>query len=248
MTAIRQVVGAIGALAVLAACGGGSGSDAGDDGGDSAFAQESASAIEKASIEDMKSLEAVHMQGEVTQQGNEIGLDLSLTTDGDCAGTVSRGDSGSAEVVTLDGTSWFKPDEEFWRAQAGPAAEQIISTVGDDWVQLPEGDESFASFCDLDDLLDQIDDDKNKPSEKGATEDVDGQEAVKLSRDDKESGGTITMWVAVDDPHHILKVEQAEGDSPGSFTFSAFNEDASIAAPAADEVVTVEELQQQTQQ
>ncbi len=249
MTAIRQVVGAIGALAVLAACGGGSG-DGGsaDSAAESDFAEESASAIEKASIEDMKALEAVHMEGDVTQQGSEIGLDLSLTTDGDCAGTVSRGDSGSAEVVTLDGTSWFKPDEEFWRAQAGPAAEQIISTVGDNWVQLPEGDESFASFCDLDELLDQIDDDQDKPSEKGATEDVDGQEAVKLTRDDKESGGTITVWVALADPHHILKVEQAEGDSPGSFTFSAFNEDASIAAPADDEVITVEELQQQTQQ
>ncbi len=244
MTAIRQVVGAIAALAVLSACGGGG--DGGDS--DSEFASESASAIEKASIEDMKALDAVHMEGSVTQQGSEIGLDLSLTTDGDCTGTVSRGDSGSAEVITLDGTSWFKPDEEFWRAQAGPAAEQIISTVGDDWVQLPEGDESFASFCDLDELLDQIDDDQGKPSEKGETEELDGQEAVKLTRDDAESGGTITVWVAVDDPHHILKVEQAEGDSPGSFTFSEFDEDASIEAPADDEVITVEELQQKTQQ
>ena len=245
MTAIRHVVGAIGALAVLAACGGGGDSS---DGGESAFAKESASTIEKAAIEDMKALDAVHMKGSVSQQDSEIGLDLSLTTDGDCAGTVSRGDSGSAEVVTLDGTSWFKPDEEFWRAQAGSAADQIISTVGDNWVQLPEGDQSFASFCDLDELLNQIDDDKDQPSEKGATEDVDGQEAVKLTRDDKESGGTITVWVAVDDPHHILKVEQAEGDSPGSFSFSEFDEDASIEAPADDEVVTVEELQKQTQQ
>ncbi len=244
MTAIRQVVGAIAALAVLSACGGGG--DGGDS--DSEFASESASAIEKASIEDMKALDAVHMEGSVTQQGSEIGLDLSLTTDGDCTGTVSRGDSGSAEVITLDGTSWFKPDEEFWRAQAGPAAEQIISTVGDDWVQLPEGDESFASFCDLDELLDQIDDDQGKPSEKGETEELDGQEAVKLTRDDAESGGTITVWVAVDDPHHILKVEQAEGDSPGFFTFSEFDTDASIEAPADDEVITVEELQQKTQQ
>ncbi len=244
MAAIRQVVGALSALGVLAACGGGGESG---DSGESAFAKESASAIEKASIEDMNALEAVHMKGEVTQQGSEIGLDLSLTTEGDCTGTISRGDSGSAEVVTLDGTSWFKPDEEFWRAQAGPAAEQIISTVGDDWVQLPEGDESFASFCDLDELLDQIDDDQDKPSEKGDTEDVDGQEAIQLSREDAQDG-TITAWVAVDDPHYILKVEQTDGESPGSFSFSEFDEDASIAAPAEDEVITVEELQQQTQQ
>ena len=238
MTGIKHAVGAIGALALLAACGGGSD-----------FADSSATTIQKEATKDMQALEAVHMVGSVNQQDNEIGLDLSLTTDGDCTGTVSRGDSGSAEVVTLNENSWFKPDEEFWRAQAGEAADQIISTVGDKWVQLPEGDQSFASFCDLNGLLDQIGDDQSdSKSKKGETEDVDGTEAIKLTRDAQEGGGTITVWVAVDDPHHILKVEQSGGDSPGSFKFSEFDEDASIEAPADDEVITVEELQQQTQQ
>lgn len=235
MTGIKHAVGAIGALALLAGCG-------------SSFADESATTIQKAATEDMKALDAVHMEGSVSQQDTEIGLDLSLTSDGDCTGTISRGDSGSAEVLTLDGTSWFKPDEEFWRAQAGPAAEQIISTVGDNWVQLPEGDQSFASFCDLDQLLDQIGGDEDSDSKKGETEDVDDQEAVKLTRDAKEGGGTITAWVAVDDPHHVLKIEQAEGDSPGTFSFSEFDQAASIEAPADDEVITVEDLQKATQQ
>ncbi|HET7196692.1 MAG TPA: hypothetical protein VFI99_17025 [Nocardioides sp.] len=237
MTGIKHVVGAIGALALLAACGG------------SDFTDSSATTIQKEATKDMQAVEAVHMEGSVNQQDNEIGLDLSLTTDGDCTGTVSRGDSGSAQVVTLDDTSWFKPDEEFWQAQAGEAADQIISTVGDKWVQLPEGDQSFASFCDLNGLLDQIGDDQSdSESKKGETEDVNDTEAIKLTRDAPQGGGTITVWVATDDPHHILKVEQAGGDSPGTFTFSEFDQDASIEAPADDEVITVEELQQQTQQ
>ena len=247
MAGIRQLAGAIVALAVLAACGGGG--DGGDS-GDSDFANESAATIQKASVDDMKTLDSLHMDGSITQQGGEIGLDLSLTTEGDCSGTISRGDSGNAEVISLDGASWFRPDEEFWRAQAGPAADQIISTVGDDWVQLPEGDESFASFCDLNALLEQIEDDEDqKSSEKGETEDVDGQEAIKLTRDnaDDEGGGTTTVWVAVDDPHHILKVERESGDAPSSVSFSEFGEDVSIEAPGDDEVITVEELQQQTQ-
>jgi hypothetical protein len=234
VTGIKHAVGAIGALALLAACGNG-------------FADRSAGTIQKESVKDMQALEAVHMNGSVTQQDNEIGLDLSLTTDGDCAGSVSRGDSGSAEVVTVDETSWFKPDDEFWRAQAGPAADQIIDQVGDNWVQLPEGDESFASFCDLEGLLDQIGDDQEKTSKKGETAEVADQEAIKLTRDN-DQGGTTTVWVAVEDPHHILKVEREGGDSPGTITFSEFDEDASIEAPAEDETVTVEELQQQTQQ
>ena len=158
MTGIKHAVGAIGALALLAACGGGSD-----------FADSSATTIQKEATKDMQTLEAVHMEGSVSQQDNEIGLDLSLTTEGDCTGTVSRGDSGSAQVVTLNDNSWFKPDEEFWKAQAGDAADQIISTVGDKWVQLPEGDQSFASFCDLNGLLDQIGGDQSdSESKKGA--------------------------------------------------------------------------------
>jgi hypothetical protein len=231
-------VGAIGALALLAGCGGGSD-----------FADSSATTIQKEATKDMQALDAVHMKGSITQQENEVGLDLSLTTDGDCTGTISRGGSGSAEVVSLDGSSWFKPDEEFWRAQAGPQADQIISSVGDRWVQLPEGDQSFTSFCDLEGLLKQIgQDEQDKPSKTGETQEVDGEEAVKLTRDAQQGGGTITVWVAVDDPHHILKVEQAEGDSPGTITFSEFDKDVSIDAPTDDEAITVEELQKQAQQ
>ena len=238
MTGIKHAVGAIGVLALLAACGGGSD-----------FADSSATTIQKEATKDMQALEAVHMEGSVSQQDNEIGLDLSLTTEGDCTGTVSRGDSGSAQVVTLNDNSWFKPDEEFWKAQAGDAADQIISTVGDKWVQLPEGDQSFASFCDLNGLLDQIGGDQSdSESKKGETEDVDGTETIKLTRDATQGDGTITVWVATDDPHHILKVEQAGGESPGSFSFSEFDQDASIEAPADNEVITVEELQKQTQQ
>jgi hypothetical protein len=244
VAAIRQVVGAVGALALLAACGGGG--DSG--GGDSEFAQESASAIEKASIEDMKALETVQVEGSIDQPDSKVELDLTLIAGGDCQGTISVGDSGSAEVVKAEGSSWFKPDQEFWKVQMGPAAEKTISVVGDNWVQLPEGDESFTSFCDLEGLVDQIESDTDTPAEKDGTEELDGQETVKLTRDDKASGGTVSTWVAVEDPHHILKAEQAGGDGPGGFTFSEFDEDASIEPPADDQVITVEELQQQTQQ
>jgi len=244
VTAIKQVAGAIGALAVLAGCGGGADSS---DGAESEFAQGSASTIQKASVEDMQSLDALHMEGSITQQGSEVGINISLTTDGDCSGTVSRGDSGEAEVVSLDGTSWFRPDEEFWRAQAGPQAETIISTVGDKWVQLPEGDSSFASFCDLQGLLDQVGTDNEKDSAtKGETSDIGGREAIQLTTKD-EQGGSTSSWVAVDDPHYIVKVDREGGESPGSITFSEFGEDASIEAPADDEVITVEELQKQAQ-
>jgi hypothetical protein len=246
VTGIKHAVGAFGVLALLAACGG---DGDGGDGGDSEFASGSASSIQSASIDDMKSVESMHVKGSVTQQGSELGRDVTLTADGDCVGsiTISGANSGSAELISVGGSSWFKPDEDFWRTQAGPQAKQIISKVGDKWVQLPEGDESFGTVCDLDQMLDPLSE-KSKSLEKGETEEVDGQDAIKLTRDDAENGGTITTWVAVANPHHIVKVEVEGGDASSSSTFSQFDQDASIEAPADDAVITVEELQQQTQQ
>jgi hypothetical protein len=51
----------------------------------------------------------------------------------------------------------------------------------------------------------------------------------------------------VDDPHHIVKVEVEGSDASSTSTFSEFDQDASIEAPADDEVITVEELQGVTQ-
>ncbi len=238
MNGIKLAASAFGVLALLTACA----DDGGDDGdGDSGFADESAADIQAAAIEDTQAIESVRLEGTVAQGDGEIGLEISMNTAGDCDGTVSRGDQGEAEVTSLDGTSWFKPDEAFWRAQAGPQADQILSLVGDNWVLLPEGDQSFASFCDLDQLLGQIGDEP-ETTEKDGTEDVDGEEAVRLTREG-EDGGTITAWIAVDDPHHILKIEQAGGDGPGSFAFSEFNEEVDVEPPAEDEVVDLSQLQ-----
>jgi hypothetical protein len=241
VTVIRQVVGAIGALAVLAACGGG-----GDDGGDSDFANESAANIQKAANEDMDAAKSLRMEGSVTQQGTEIGRDLTVNTDGDCTGTFSVVDQdATAELLIVDGTSYVKPDEAFWKAQAGKLAEEIIAKVGDSWVQAPEGDESFSGICDVDALLDEVDGQMEKPT-KGETTDVDGQGAIELTSDSEAEGGTTSVWVAVDDPHHILKVEQEAADAASaSFNFSEFDEDVAIEAPAEEDVVPAEELPRQ---
>ena len=70
MAGIRQVAGAIVALAVLSACGGGGD---GDDSGDSEFAGESAATIQKESVDDMKTLDSLHMDGSITSRAVRSG-------------------------------------------------------------------------------------------------------------------------------------------------------------------------------
>jgi hypothetical protein len=236
--AIRQVVGAIGAIAVLTACGGS------DDGGDIDFVAESAANIQKASDDDMDAVTSLYMDGSVTQQGTEIGRELTVTTDGDCSGSISmNGQDAFAELLVVDGTTYLQLHESFWQSEAGDMADKIIKKVGDGWVQAPEGDERLASVCDFEALLDQVNCEVDTP-EKGETADIDGQEAIELtSGGDAEGGGTTSVWVAVDDPHHILLLLQETSDSSSvSMAFSDFNEEVALDAPAEDDVTPAEEL------
>jgi hypothetical protein len=203
----------------------------GDDGGGD-FADKSAKDIIKASSSDMENLKSVHLNADITSEGSNVTMDLSLDTDGNCEGTVGIED-GSAEVRSVGGESWFKADEAFWQSQAGDQADQIIGIVGDKWVVDPN--DQFSTFCDLDGLLKDIGDPEGVEDAKtDGTEDVDGDEAVKVVGDDE--GSETTAFIAVDEPHYILKVE-VTGDDEGEATFSDFDEDVEVEAPGDDEVI-----------
>ncbi len=204
--------------------------------GGSDFADEKAADIIKAASTDMGKLKSVHLAADISSDGSTIGMDLSLDTDGNCEGTIEVGE-GSADVLSLDGDSWFKADEAFWREQAGEQADQVLELVGDKWVV--DTSDQFSSFCDLDGLLEDIGDPEDvEDAETDGTEDVDGDEAVKVVGTDDDDNET-TVFVAVDEPHYILKVE-VTGDDAGEATFSDFDEDIEVEAPAEEDTVTLQ--------
>ncbi len=226
--------------ASLVACGGDSETDATDD-SSSAFAEQDGSAIRDAAGEAMGGLESLRVQGDLTVDGQEISLELAASTGGDCTGTIGI-DGAEAEVLSVDGESWFRPSEEFWQAQAGSQADQIIDLVDGRWVVLGE-DDGFSEFCDLDELLDELVDDSDEDTtyETGETSDVDGTSAVAVVSTD-EDGEVSTGFVAVDEPHYLLRIEKTEGEDPGSVVFSGFDEEVGASAPADDEIVNLDEL------
>jgi hypothetical protein len=159
MTRIGLAVASIG-LATLTACGGSDSTD---------FADESAETIVDASKTAMKDLEAVKVSGSITTDGKDVQIDVQTNADGDCVGSIGV-DGGTAEILGVDGSTWFRPDEAYWTATAGDSAPQIMELVGDKWVVVPGGDEGLGGFCDLDSLLDQLLEDKD--AEAPADEDV----------------------------------------------------------------------------
>ena len=231
MARIGLALAGISAFAALAACGG------------SDFADESADTIVKASKDDMGDLKAVKVSGELTTNGQAISIDLQANADGDCTGSIGVAD-GKAELLGVAGDTWMRPDEAFWRSFAGDTADQVMSIVGDKWVVVPEGEDSIKQFCDVNDLLDQLlkddDGDKSTYTKKG-TDTVDGEDVVKVDNEDP-STGTSTGYVLVDDPHYLVKIEKTEGEDTGSVTFSEFDKEFEVTAPATDEVIDLDNL------
>ena len=112
----------------------------------------------------------------------------------------------------------------------------MLALVGDKWVV--DTSDQFSSFCDLDGLLEDIGDPEDVEDAKtDGTEDVDGEEAVKVIGTD--DGSETTVFVATDEPHYILKVE-VSGDDAGTASFSEFDEDLEVEAPAEEETITLQ--------
>ncbi|MEJ7832048.1 MAG: hypothetical protein WKF79_03975 [Nocardioides sp.] len=114
---MRRVKGAAAAATVLLSgaaltgCGGDSGGG-GEDGGD--FAEQSADEIVDAAMDAMAGLESVHLTAVIDAEGSQVQLDLSVSTSGDCTGSIVL-DGATAELRSVDGEGWFKPEEAFWR-------------------------------------------------------------------------------------------------------------------------------------
>lgn len=230
-TIIRTVALAALAGATLAGCGDKpSGSTA-----EPGFTEKSVADIQAAAVEDMMAATSLRMVGQREQDGKTITLDLAVTTEGKCDGTMTAGE-GTAGLRSVDGASYVKGDEEFWKAMAGDQATMIVALIGDKWAKLPSGGDDFSSFCDLDEFFNELDNDDTTNDKLGATREIDGVEAIEVTSDG-ESGGTLSVWVSTADPHYIVSIEEVGGTEPGKFTFSDFNETFEITAPADDEIV-----------
>jgi hypothetical protein len=234
------------AAALLSGCGGDDGGDG--DGGDrgnggSDFTKQTADEISDAAKAAMGDLTGVTIDGSLSSDGEEIEIAISVGEGGNCTGSFGT-QGASAEILGVDGTTWFKPDAAFWELFAGPeAAPQIIAAAGDRWVTLPEDDTSFSPFCDIEEFLGELVDDTGDATySKGETKDIDGEETIEIISDRPEEG-TSSGYVLVEGEHYLVSIVKDEGEDPGEVTFSGFNEQPDVEPPAEDEQVPLADLE-----
>lgn len=237
MRRIGLTVAGLGAAAVLSAC---SGSDSG---GGSDFADGSADDISTAAKSAMADLTSVKVSGDITSGGQQISIEVQADSEGNCTGSIGI-DSGTAQLLGSGGTTWMKPDEAFWTSFAGDGAQQVMAVVGDKWVVIPDSTDSLAQFCNSDDLLSQIIKDDSADDStytKSGTDTLDGQDVVLIDNEDP-TDGTSTGYVLVEDPHYLVKIEKDSNGDSGAVTFSEFDAEVDVEAPAADEQIDLDNL------
>lgn len=190
--------------------------------------------------EDMKTVTSLTLDGQVTQQGSTVALEVAMNDEGDCKGTITI-KGAQAHLRVVDGEQYFRGGEEFWSTMAGPMAGAITKKLGGKWAKLPGG--GLGGFCQLDDLLGEITEEDDSGSDpritKGEVTEINGKQALELSR--KEDGGTTRVWVATGDENYILKVAR-KGEESGQFLLRDYNEPVEVTAPPEGEYVDLSQL------
>ncbi|MFE6229329.1 hypothetical protein [Streptomyces sp. NPDC057854] len=201
-------------------------------------------------VDATRSADSLRMRGEIVAEGQRLDVDFSVDDQGSCQGRIGV-DDGDAELRRLDGVTYMKGDEEFWRisttSQRVPENQvaALIELVKDRWLKIAPGQAGSADLsdvCDLDSLLDGLgkDPEERRGLTRGPDREVDGTPVATLVKKDGEE--TTTVSVAREGKPYIRQVVRTGGDEPGRMTLSDYDRPVKVTAPPADETVDLSRL------
>ena len=202
----------------------------------------SAQEILDASLKAANAASSVTVTGDITNDGQQVKLDLELGTDA-AQGTFSA-QGINAEIRVVGGKSYFKLSGEDFAKVAGEGdnpevAKAISSLLGDKWIAAPQdaGDDlgGLGEFGQKDNLLKGILEADGTVTVKGTGE-VNGTPVVFL--EDTKGEGTLAIQT-VGEPYPV-QIKGDGTDGSGKITFSDWNAPVSVTAPT--DVVDIGEL------
>ncbi|MFG2329377.1 hypothetical protein ACGFMM_07105 [Streptomyces sp. NPDC048604] len=170
---------------------------------------------------------------------------LAIDRQGRCAGTMTLGATGTAELIKTGNAAYMRFDEAFLREQGkGEPAEQqvaILKQLKGKWVKSDASDpetKDSLELCDLDALLADFEQGVNFATTGGETT-VNGRRALRLT----EGAGaeSTTLYVATEGAPHLLKIVTKGGEEPGTIAFSSYDKPVPARQPAAKDVFEMED-------
>jgi hypothetical protein len=219
-------IGAV-ALSVAVALGALTGCSSEEPGG-GAFQGQDATEVHASAAQAFQAATSVRVQGSLALDGGEVTtLDLRLTQGGDAHVAVGSGGI-SLEMIRIGDQAWFRSPQAW-----SQVSQEVAAAIGDRWVLVTPGSgtDQFIgateSFADMRTFGEQF---LASPSqlEKVEGETVEGVPTVGLR--DHEG---VTMHISAEgEPYPLLITPATEQDQSQRLTFSDYNSDLGIAAPA----------------
>ncbi|MES5822000.1 hypothetical protein [Streptomyces sp. RG80] len=207
------------------------------------FAGLTGAEIADRAVEATTGASSLRMKGDVPDGGSDgsggtIKIDMALNKQGECAGTMSVGGQGKADLIKVGDTVYMKYDEAFLRAQSkGEKKSDVdagVALLAGKWTKMSakgEDAKDIASFCDLDTVLGEADD-ADSDASRGKATTVDGTPAITLhERDGKDR---YTLYVATEGKPYLLRVDSASASDPGTLTFSEYDKPVPAQKPSGE--------------
>lgn len=215
------------------------------------YAKESADKIFLDSVKATTALKSVRISGYVNpKKGSRSDFNLFQAEDGNCGGTMSFGTADFDVVMTRENT-YLKGSTSSWQQFPGANRENAI-VVGPlfagRWVDTNSGEE-FNPLCtfvaelltpaeqeavDAGDVPDTL-----EVTNKGLSEAA-GVKAVKLKVVEDKSSSHI--WVALDEPHYILKLTETDRRGDMEVVLSDFDFPQDVELPKKREILDLDTM------
>jgi hypothetical protein len=192
----------------------------------------SANQIATMSLKDLKNATSVRLSGTFDDSGRHGTMTITQVKGVGCAGTIGEHGQGTIKLILKGKTAWLKGDDTFWRAQgAGDGA--TMNLLADNYIKITNRTfiNQFAPLCQF--AAGTANAMGSKPT--GLTDTrtiVNDMAAVEL----RDTSDSATMVVSDTATPEILGLNDP-GSGGGSFTFSGFNQPATIAPPPTDQTL-----------
>lgn len=201
--------------------------------------------IAEKAIDASRNADSLRINSKGVIEEGDYRTDVSMDKQGDCRLTDEL-NGESAQFTKIGDTTYTKGNDAFWRTHVehlgsdDQAAQRVVETMQDRWLKAPAGGEPFnlAVNCDVDFWLQDA---KTGGLKKADTTEVDGQQAITLTR---EQAGVTDRWhVATEGQPYILKYTRSGGNMPGETTVD-YNKPVDAKAPPADDVIDPNRLRE----
>ncbi|MFE0516122.1 hypothetical protein [Streptomyces sp. NPDC058964] len=173
---------------------------------------------------------SLRMKGDVAddESNGTIQIDMALNKKGECAGTMSMGGQGKADLIKTGDTVYMKYDEAFLRAQSKGESKSdtdaAVAMLAGKWTKMAakgQDAKDIAGFCDLDSVLGGAAD-VNSDATRGKTTTLDGTPAIVLH--EKDGKDRYTLYVATEGKPYLLKVDSTSAKDPVRLSFSDYDQ------------------------